>query len=214
MLILNLNLYFAGKSTPVIKEKALTVLIVVFTVFAPTHSKAQLKLLNNSPEFRQAFDKIMADYSNRFRNLKGESVINNPESSEYESNIKLPGAEECTVIQMRNTKQETSAWQALMLSTDDYDAASKKYKQLYNQLHNAVVRLDKGGNQYTIKGELDKPSDEKKIISTIFDLSPETIYTQKVHIELSMAYELLEWKVRITIYDKEDDERVRPSANK
>ena len=186
---------------------------MVFTVFTPTHIKAQLKFLNNSPEFRQAFDKIMADCSNRFRNLKGESVIDNPESSEYESNIKLPGAEECKVIQMRNTKQETAAWQALMLSTDDYEEASKKYKQLYNQLHNAVVRLDKAGTPYTIKGELDKPSDEKKIISTIFDLSPSNIYNQKVNIELSMAYELLQWKVRITIYDKEDDEKVRPTIN-
>lgn len=185
---------------------------MVFTVFTPAH--AQIKLFNNSPEFRQALDKIMADYCNRFRNLKGESVIDNPESSEFESTVKLPGSEECTVVQMRNTKNETAAFQALMLSTGDYEAASKKYKQLYNQLHNTSVRLDNGGKQYSIKGELDKPSDEKKIISTIFNLVPETVLNQKLHIELSMAYELMEWKVRITIYDKEEDEKVRPGAGK
>lgn len=195
-----------------IKEKTLTLLLVVFTVFTPAH--AQIKLFNNSPEFRQALDKIMADYCNRFRNLKGESVIDNPESSEFESTVKLPGSEECTVVQMRNTKNETAAFQALMLSTGDYEAASKKYKQLYNQLHNTSVRLDNGGKQYSIKGELDKPSDEKKIISTIFNLVPETVLNQKLHIELSMAYELMEWKVRITIYDKEEDEKVRPGAGK
>jgi hypothetical protein len=194
-----------------IKEKTLTLLIVVFTVFTPGH--AQLKILNNSPEFRNALDKVMADYGNRFRNIKGGSVIDNPESSEYESTVKLPGAEECTVVQMRNTKHETAAWQALMLSTDDYEAASKKYRQLYNQLQNIPVHLDDGGRNYIVKGELDKPSDEKKIISTIFNLTPETTLSQKLHIELSMAYELMQWKVRITIYDKEEDEKVRPSAN-
>jgi hypothetical protein len=194
-----------------IKEKTLTLLIVVFTVFTPGH--AQLRNLNNSPEFRNALDKVMADYGNRFRNIKGGSVIDNPESSEYESTVKLPGAEECTVVQMRNTKHETAAWQALMLSTDDYEAASKKYRQLYNQLQNIPVHLDDGGRNYIVKGELDKPSDEKKIISTIFNLTPETTLSQKLHIELSMAYELMQWKVRITIYDKEEDEKVRPSAN-
>lgn len=195
-----------------IKEKILLLLLVVFTVFTPGY--AQLKPFNNSPEFKQALDKIMADYCNQFNNLKGESVIDNPESSEFESTIKLPGSEECTVVQMRNTRQETAAWQALMLKTDDYEAASKKYKQLYSQIHNTSVRLDNGGIQYTVKGELDSPSDERKIISTIFNFAPETVHNHNLHIELSMAYELLEWKVRITIYDKEDDEKVRPSANK
>ena len=114
---LNLKSYFSGKSTPVIKAKALISIFVVFTVFTP--SQAQLKLLNKSPEFRQALDKIMADYCNQFRNLKGESIIDNPESSEFTSTVQLPGAEECTVIQMRNTRHETAAFQALMLSTDD-----------------------------------------------------------------------------------------------
>lgn len=194
-----------------IKAKALSLIFVVFTVFTP--SQAQLKLLNKSPEFRQALDKIMADYCNQFRNLKGESIIDNPESSEFTSTVQLPGAEECTVIQMRNTRHETAAFQALMLSTDDYEAASKKYKQLFNQLHNASIRLDNGGMRYVVKGEMDKPSDEKKIISTIFDISPYSTLNKNVHIELSMAYELKEWKVRIAVYDKVNDEEVRPSAN-
>jgi uncharacterized membrane-anchored protein YhcB (DUF1043 family) len=194
----------------VIKEKALTLLFVVFTVFT---GHTQIKLLNNSPEFRQALDKILADYCNQFRNLKGEVVVENPESSEFISTVTLPGSEECTIIQMRNTVHETRAFQALMLSTDDYDAASKKYKQLYAHLHNASVRLDNGGGRYTIKGEMEKPSEDKDIISTIFDISPGTNFNKNVHLELSMTYELMEWKVRIAVYDKVDDDKVRPSAN-
>jgi hypothetical protein len=208
---LNLNSYFVRKSTPVIKAKALTLLFVVFTVFSP--AQAQLKVFNNSPEFKQALDKIMSDYCNQFRNLKGEALVNNPESSEFTSLVQLPGSEECSIIQMRNTRHETAAFQALMLSSEDYEAASKKYRQLYNQLHNASIRLDNGGMRYTVKGEMEKPSDEKKIISTLFEITPYTNLNKNVHIELSMAYELMEWKVRIAVYDKVDDAEVRPSAN-
>lgn len=183
---------------------------MVFTVFT---GHTQIKLFNNSPEFRQALDKIMADYCNQFRNLKGEAIIDNPESSEFTSTVTLPGSEECTIIQMRNTKHETRAFQALMLSTDDFEAASKKYKQLFNQLHNATVRLDNGGMRYTIKGEMDKPSDDKKFSSTLFDVSPNNNFSKNVHIELSLAYELMEWKIRVSVYDKVNDEEVRPSAN-
>lgn len=211
MYILNLNCYFAGKSTPVIKEKALTLFFVVFTVFTPGH--AQIKLFTNSPGFGQALDKIMADYCNQFRNLRGESLTDNPESSEFASTIQLPGAEECTIIQMSNTKHETRAFQALMLSTEDFETASKKYKQLFNQLHNASVHLDNGSAYYTVKGEMDIPKDENKITSTVFNISPNTSFNKNVHIELSMAYELMEWKVRIAVYDKVEDEKVRPGAN-
>lgn len=183
---------------------------MVFTVIT---GHTQIKLFNNSPEFRKALDKIMADYCNQFRNLKGEPIIDNPESSEFTSTVSLPGAEECIIIQMRNTKHETRAFQALMLSTDSYEAAEKKYKQLYGQLHNASVRLDNGGGRYIVKGEMDNPNEDKAIFSTLFDITPNNNFSKNVHIELSMSYEMLQWKIRIAVYDKVDDEEVRPSAN-
>ena len=210
MFILNLNTYFAGKSTPVLKAKALTLLFVVFTVFA---GHTQIKLFNNSPEFRQALDKIMSDYCNQFRNLKGEEMVNNPESTEFTSTVTLPGSEECIIVQMRNTKHETRAFQALMLSAEEFETASKKYKQLFAQLQNASVRLDNGGGRYVVKGEMEKPSEEKDFVSTIFDITPATNFNKNIHIELSMSYEMMEWKVRIAVYDKVDDEEVRPSGN-
>jgi hypothetical protein len=207
---LNLKSYFSGKSTPVIKAKALISIFVVFTVIT---GHSQIKLLNNNPEFRQSLDKIMADYCNQFRNLKGDPIVDNPESSEFTSTVTLPGSEECTIIQMRNTKHETRAFQALMLSTDSYDAAEKKYKQLYAQLYNTSIRLDNGGTHYVVKGEMDKPNEDKDIFSTLFDITPNNNFSKNVHIELSMSYEMLEWKIRIAVYDKVDDEDVRPSAN-
>jgi hypothetical protein len=194
----------------VIKAKALTLIFVVFTVIT---GHSQIKLFNNSPEFRQALDKVMADYCNQFRNLKGDPIVDNPESSEFTSTVTLPGSEECTIIQMRNTSHETRAFQALMMSTDNYDDAAKKYKQLFAQLHNASVRLDNGGSRYIVKGEMDKPTEDKDMFSTLFDISPSNNFSKNVHIELSMSYELMEWKVRIAVYDKVDDEEVRPSAN-
>ncbi|HET9055602.1 MAG TPA: hypothetical protein VFN30_02025 [Chitinophagaceae bacterium] len=185
-----------------IKEKMLVLAVTVFTVFMPCH--AQFRFLNTSSDFRVAFEKIMLDYCNHFANLKGEVVINNPQSSEYESIIKLPGAEECTIVEIQSKDHLTTAWQALILSTGEYETAAKKYKQLYSQLYNATVRIDKSGKQLTIKGEMDKPEAEKKIVSTLFSLTPETAISEKIAIELSMAYELMEWKIRISIYDKDE----------
>lgn len=183
---------------------------MVFTVLS---GHTQLKLLNNNPQFNEALNKITADYCNQFRNLRGESIVNNPESSEFTSTVNLPGAEACTIIQMRNTRQETRAFEALMLTTDDFDAASKKYKQLYAQLHNASIRLDNGGGRYVVKGEMEKPTEEKAMFSTLFDITPSTAFNKNLHIELTMIYELLEWKVKIEVYDKVPDDEAGPSAN-
>jgi hypothetical protein len=95
-----------------------------------------------------------------------------------------------------------------MLTTDDFIEAKKKYKTIYDQLHNQELNLD-GNNALRLKGVYDEPKDEKKFISTLLSLSPGDERFKGLKVEILLQYELMEWKLKVLAYnkEKEDDER-------
>ena len=63
----------------------------------------------------------------------GELIIQNPQSADYQCNFKLSGAEE-SIITRYSGKKNSVSWHALMLTTESFAEAKKKFSSLYNQL--------------------------------------------------------------------------------
>lgn len=189
----------------------LTVKTLVFLTFLLSFSilaTAQLKLpaLNGiGPDIK----KVLQDYPNQFHNLRGEVLDQNPQSTDYACNFKVNGAEEATITQYSSAnKYEIASWQALMLTTEEFDDAKKKFRSLYNQLQNLSVKMD-GGLFFHLKGKYEAPTEEKKFTSVIFNVDAGGPAFKKLKVELQMIYVPMEWKVKVLIYDKEreDDEQ-------
>lgn len=182
------------------------VLITIGTVFS-TAIYSQIKLPFNNA-IQTDIEKVLKDYPNQFKNIREEEISRHPQSTDYRSAIALIGAEECLVTKYSSKRKEIYSWQAIMTTTDDFEAAKKKFKSLYNQLNNLTVHLS--DNQvFHFKGNYESPSEEKKFTSSIFSADPVSPSVKNLKIELTMQYELLEWKIRILVYGKEreDDER-------
>lgn len=151
--------------------------------------------------------KVIEDYPNRFINLMGEVINQHPQSTEYYCNFKVNGAEEAFVTRY-SAKKEVCSWEALMLTTEHFEKAKQKFKSLYNQLQNMVVKF--GDITYKLKGEYNTPHEAKKFTSVLFSFEPTNAVAAKLKIEVSMLYiEPMEWKVRLMVYDRdrEDNER-------
>ena len=77
--------------------------------------------------FRSDVQKVVADFPSGFASLRG-NVATNPQSVEYASLVMVSKAESCTIIRHSSVGKAVYSWQAVMLTTENYEEAAKKYK--------------------------------------------------------------------------------------
>jgi hypothetical protein len=183
------------------------VLSTIATLFlALTHG--QLKIAPVNGGVGADVKKVIDDYPNRFANLMGEMIQENTQSTEYRCNFSAQGAEETSITRYSSQGNNVYSWQALMLSTESFEKAKQKFRTLFNQLNNLSVR-PVGGASYHLKGNYEMPREEMKFTSVVFSMSPENDAVKKIKTEVTLQYELTEWKVKVIVYDREREDEER-----
>ncbi len=174
---------------------------------------AQNKITNIRvvPPINTDIEKVARDYYDHFDNIKGEKISETENIIEYSSKINPQGALESTIMQIKSLENSYS-WQALMLDTEDYNQAVSKYKQLYRQLNATKLSLN-DGKSYKLKGSYDAPDEARGFASTLLRLDAGKNEMNQFKIEIALNYAMPEWSVKIYVYEKEDDEDIRPTAN-
>jgi len=168
---------------------------------------SQLKPPVSNPGLKNDLQKVIADFNNGFNSIKGNVQFENPQTVEYASQVHLSGAEECVITQYTGAKPIYS-FQAVMLTTEDFEEASKKYKWLYSQLKGMTIKLNRDYT-YSLTGDYDAPDEGKKFSSMIMRLLPSATQLPKLKVEVSMQYYFPEWKVNLLIYEREREDKDR-----
>lgn len=182
---------------------AITIILSSFHV-----STAQLNALSRNT-ITNDVKKIIEDYPNHFQNIIGELLIENPQSSDYSSLLKINGAEECTITKYSATKKDIYSWQALMLTTENFDEAKKKFRSWFSQINNLSV------TGWHLNGVYENPEMERKFTSVIFSFDPGNEALRNLKVELSIESEVMEWKIKLLVYGRErdDDEKGQIKEN-
>ncbi len=178
--------------------KSLVLITISALVFKTSSAQLKLPVING---VTNDVKKVIEDHPNQFANLKGEMIAQTTQTIDYACLFEANGAEETTITKY-SSKKEIYSWQALMLTTESFEKAKQKFRSLFNQLNNLPVKS--GDQQYKLKGDYVQPDNKKKFSSAILSAG------DKLKVEISLqAYEPMEWKVKIIIYDteREDDER-------
>ncbi len=149
--------------------------------------------------------KVIREYPHHFAGLQGTIIEENPQSVNYACNFKVSGAESATITRYSSKANDVFSWQATMLTTEDFGEAKKKFHSLFNSLNNLGVKMDYGETFY-LNGRYETPKEEMKFTSVVMAFQNADRITQKMKLEISMQYEMLEWKVRVLIYEKERDD--------
>ena len=166
-------------------------------------TKAQFKLpINNA--FRNDVQKVVEAYPHQFAAIRGEVVVKNPQSVEYASLLKPNGAQESVIMQYSSSHKPVYTWQAVMLTTEDFEEAAKKYKWLYGQLKGLNVKYV--ADMYTLRGAYETPEESRKFTTRVLTLQAPPTPLQKLKVEVSMQFEFPEWKVSMTIFEKERED--------
>ncbi len=155
--------------------------------------------------------KVIDDYPNQFNNLMGDVIVENTQSIDYRCNFKVNGAEEAFVTRY-SAKKEVCSWQALILTTDNFEKAKQKFRSLFNQLNNLSVYA--GTASYRLKGKYEAPGESKKFTSILFTFDPVNEAGKKLKVEISIQYEApMDWKVKLLVYDREREDDQRGKVN-
>jgi len=85
--------------------------------------------------FQTDIANVLSDYPNGFKNIIGDEIKQNPQSIEFECLVTVKDAIKCRLIKYSSNVKDIYSWEADMIKTDDFEAASKKFRSLYNSLN-------------------------------------------------------------------------------
>ena len=186
------------------KKTVKTLVLITILSFFSISVIAQLKL-PVATGFSSDMKKVIEDYPSRFIHLMGEVKVQQEQSTEYECNLKINGAEEATIIRYSSKRDGVVSWEAVMITSDDFEDAKKKYKNYFSQLNNLGVTL--GKDHFKLRGVYEAPSDENKFNSVLFAIEPTAPDLKKVKVELTLQYKApMDWQVKVLVYDKERED--------
>ena len=170
----------------------------------PFYVGAQQSAFTN--QTHTTLQKVINDYPNHFRNIKGEILVENPQTTDYTSKVQIPGSVN-TVITKYSSEDSTEiySWKCVLLESEDFETVLKKYKEVYNQLKNSIIKLD-GNKPFILNGTYVDPTEEKRYTASPFSLVPASGELKKIKVELTMEYLVTEWKVSLLVYDQPDEE--------
>lgn len=189
--------------------KPLTVLALIFSL--TTQAQIKFPSFSSNSSFKTDMQKVIEAYPEQFASLRGEVIERNPQSVEYASLVKPDGAQETSITSYSTNKKGVYAWQAVMLSTEDFDIAAKKYKALFTQLKGMNVKYVV--DQYTLVGKYETPDEGRKFITSSLSLAYPPSPFEKLKVEVTMQFEFPEWKVKLLVYEKEKEDNERGDVN-
>ena len=151
--------------------------------------------------------KVISDYPNGFKNISGEQIIDNPQSVEFECRSSVKDAVGCRVKKYSSNIKEIYSWEAEMLKTDDFEIVSKKFRSLYNSLQHLPVNIN--GINAVFSADFVKPTAAIKFISIVFDAGNKTPELKKLKMVLLLENDILDWVIKIQVYEKEREDKER-----
>lgn len=160
--------------------------------------------------FQTDIAKVISDYPNGFKNIIGDETIQNPQSIEFECLVAVKDAIKCRLIKYSSNLKDIYSWEADMIKTDDFESASKRFRELYNSLQYLSVNIN--GSSAVFKGDYIEPSEAIKFTTIVLDAGDKAPELKSLKLALVMETEMLEWVIKIQVYEKEREDKDKGSA--
>lgn len=148
-----------------------------------------------------ALQKVIEDYPNRFRNIRGDRLSEHTRAVDYKSRVEIAGAANCIITQYTATPKDQYSWSCELSRSADFEQAKTSFHDLFSQICNTIIKIE-GEKPFIINGKYEAPAGEKKATTVRFELlsAPETVQHLKVELTL---HHTTEWKIVLVVYDQE-----------
>src|SRR6185312_149649 len=174
-----------------------------------TGSTQPLVSLKKSPNtLKPVVEQVARDFYQNFNSIKGDTINQSEETIEFASRIAPADAISTSITKYLQPYSYT--WEATMFKTENYEEAVEKYKIYYRQLNGSKLTFyDK--TSYNLSGDYDAPDEGRAFASSILQLNPSNNNLQFFKVEIGLSYSLPEWTVKVMIYEKIADDKIRPT---
>lgn len=152
-----------------------------------------------SNQTNAALQRVIEDYPNRFKNIKGDLLKENSGSADYRSKVQIPGAQNCVISQVSQPALFTH-WTCSVFVTAEYNKAAQKFQELYDQISNTIIRI-KGQKPFILNGSYTAPDQENKSNAIRFQMTPAPECVQNLRVEISLCYRE-DWEVVLSVNDQ------------
>jgi len=149
-----------------------------------------------------ALEKVIRDYPNRFHNIRGEMISQHAQVVEYKTTISVPGASYCSIWKYNVDNSEMYNWSCVAFNTPNFMQARAKYKEIYDQVENTIIKLD-GQKPFILNAQYRTPTELHNMNSLTFELLPLTEEMKNLKVDLSLEKESNIWKVKLNVYEGE-----------
>jgi hypothetical protein len=180
-------------------KTALTVVLVALGICCG----AQTRVL----PITEAIDTILRDFPCNLRHITGELVLAQGEFENYASMVQLADAGDCIITRWHSTGDTTVSWQAQVYTGDDFDAAEKRYHQLFRQLHQCYMRMPDSTLSW-LSGDWEAPKEGVAFTTSTLQLKTGDWRYREVQVQVELVYDLADWAVRVNIISKKPDDEV------
>ncbi|MEO6906209.1 MAG: hypothetical protein ABI148_07600 [Ginsengibacter sp.] len=183
--------------------------LFIFSAHA-INAQSKLPLHKTSPSIKPVIEKVAQDYYQNFNNIKGDTITETTGTIEFKSRIVPVGALSTSITKYVDPYSYT--WQTTMFESENYEAAVAKYKEYFRQLNGCTLTFyDK--STYKLLGNYDTPDESRSFASSILQLNNDNPDLELFKVEIALNYSLPQWSVKIMMYEKVADNKIRPSIN-
>ncbi len=187
-------------------KKLFLIPLVFPALVASAQPRVSLKKAPNT--LKPVVEKVARDYYQNFNNIKGDTINETVSTIEFTSKVSPVDALSTSITKYKDPYSYT--WQATMFQSEDYESAVEKYKEYYKQLDGCTLTFyDK--TSYKLNGPYDIPDEGRSFASTILQLDGVNHDLQLFKVEISLNYSLPDWTVKVLIYEKVADDKIRPT---
>jgi hypothetical protein len=186
-----ISLFFRSKPVSMCKVTPLLLALLISLSTA-----AQGIFSNNT---NAALKMVIEDYPNHFSNIKGERISVYDPAINYKSKVIIPGSVNCMLTQYKTN--EAYSWQCELFSSADFQEATTRFRDLYSEIHNTIIKLD-GQKPAILNGQYEAPEKNKKQTTIFFHFLPSTGLIQKLHVEMQLKQEGGVWKIMLQVYEE------------
>lgn len=187
-------------------KKIISTLFIFQALAASAQPRLTLKKTSNT--LKPIVEQVARDYYQNFNSIKGDTINTTESAIEFKSRVSPADALSTSITKYINPYSYT--WEAIMFQTEDFEEAVEKYKEYYKQLNGCKLTFyDK--TSYKLMGGYDTPDESRAFASSILQLDAVNHDLELFKVEIGLTYSLPDWTVKVMIYEKVADDKIRPT---
>lgn len=150
---------------------------------------------------QSVLEKVIQDYPNHFHNIQGELITQAQQRSQYRSTLQLPGFNPSVIVLSTAAHDPAQRWSCTLSQLDNFDQARTRFKDLYSQLSNSIIRSN-AQKTFILSGQYEEPDPAKKQALVQFGLLPAVGDLRKLHVLLIMNQQGSSWNISLSVDDQ------------